>query len=378
MRSIISALFLGISATCVLAQSGEPIELKADAPDRHIVVPGDTLWGIANQFLKDPYRWPEVWRLNGDEVKNPHRIYPGQVIVLDRAGSGAQPQLRLGRLINAEPQIYSEDVKSEIPAIPQSIIEPFLSEPLIVEADTLASAPRVVAVEESRVSAGAGYRIYTKGMESTTTRLWQVFRPGKPLKDPDSGQLLGYEATYLGTARLTADGKSSEKIVTSVDRSGVSDGTWDLLSIQNGPKELANYPTAATLEVVSNKLEISRGDSLIPAAKPDVISYVPHAPATMLRGKIVSIYGGVGEAGKYSIVSISRGKLDGVERGHVLAIYRSGGVVTNRFESDRETMALPDERYGLLFVFRVFDRVSYGLVMEVSRPVSPGDVVQKP
>ena len=378
MRSIISALFLCISATCVLAQSSEPIELNANAPDRHIVVPGDTLWGIANQFLKDPYRWPEIWRLNGDEVKNPHRIYPGQVIVLDRGSNGAQPQLRLGRMIKAEPQIYSEEVKTEIPAIPQNVIEPFLSEPLIVEADTLASAPRVVAVEESRVSAGTGYRIYAKGMESTTVRLWQVFRPGKPLKDPDSGQLLGYEALYLGTARLAVDGKSSEKIVTSVDHSGVSDGTWDLLSIQNGPKELSNYPVAATLEVVSNKLEISRGDSLIPAAKPDVISYVPHAPTTMLRGKIVSIYGGVGEAGKYSIVSISRGKLDGVERGHVLAIYRSGGVVTNRFESERETMALPDERYGLLFVFRVFDRVSYGLVMEVSRPVSPGDVVRKP
>jgi hypothetical protein len=377
MRSIISALFLGFSATCALAQSSAPIELAADAPDRHVVVTGDTLWGIANKFLQDPYRWPEVWRMNGDEVRNPHRIYPGQVIVLDR--SGAQPQLRLGRLIKVEPQIYSEDIKKEIPAIPHDAIEPFLSEPLIVEAETLAKAARVVAVEESRVTAGAGYRIYAKGLESTDVRLWQAFRPGKPLIDPDSGELLGYEAIYLGTARLVADGKSAEKVVTQVDRSGVSDGTWDLLSAQKGPKELAGHPTAATLEVVSTKLEIGRGDSLIPAGKPEIISYLPHAPAEPIRGKIVSIYGGVGEAGRYSIVSMSRGKADGVEHGHVLAIYRAGGVVTNRFEGGApEQMALPDERYGLVFVFRVFDRVSYGLVMEISRPVSTGDVVRKP
>ena len=377
MRSIISALFLGFSATCALAQSGEPIELATDAPDRHVVVSGDTLWSIANKFLKDPYRWPEVWRMNGEEIKNPHRIYPGQVVVLDR--SGAQPQLRLGRLIKVEPQIYSEDIKKEIPAIPHDAIEPFLSEPLIVEADTLAKAPRVVAVEESRVTAGSGYRIYAKGLESTDVRLWQAFRPGKPLVDPDSGELLGYEAVYLGTARLVADGKSAEKVVTQVDRSGVSDGTWDLISAQKGPKELEGHPTAATLEVVSTKLEIGRGDSLIPAGKPDIVSYLPHAPAEPIKGKVVSIYGGVGEAGRYSIVSMSRGKVDGVEHGHVLALYRAGGVVTNRFDGgSRETMALPDERYGLVFVFRVFDRVSYGLVMEVSRPVAPGDVVRKP
>ena len=377
MRSIISALFIGFSATCALAQSTEPIELAADAPDRHVVVPGDTLWGIANKFLKDAYRWPEVWRINGAEVKNPHRIYPGQVIVLDR--SGASPQLRLGRLIKMEPQIYAEDIKKEIPAIPQDAIEPFLSEPLVVDADTLKNSPRVVAVEEGRVTVGSGYRIYAKGLESTDVKLWQAFRPGKPLIDPDSGEILGHEAVYLGAARLVRDGKSAEKVVTQVDHSGVSDGTWDLISAQKGPKEIAAQATAATLEVVGSKIEIGRTDSLMPAGKPEIISYVPHAPATPIKGKIVSIYGGVGEAGRYSIVSISRGKADGIERGHVLAIYRSGGVVTNRFDGGApERIGLPDERYGLLFVFRVFDRVSYALVMEVTRPVAPGDVVQKP
>jgi hypothetical protein len=350
MRSIISALFLVISIGSSFAQSGESIELVSDAPDRHIVAPGDTLWGISGKFLKDPFRWPEIWRLNAEEVKNPHRIYPGQVIILDR--SGAQPQLRLGKVFKAEPQIYSEAEKQEIPAIPQNVIEPFLSEPMIVEEEVLSGAPRVVAIEESRVNAGAGYKIYAKGIESSSVKLWQIFRPGRLLKDPDTQQVLGREAIYVGSARVLADG-------TPADASGTN--------------------MAATLEVVSNKLEVSRGDSLMPAAKPEIISYMPHAPADMIKGRIVSIYGGVGEAGKYSIVTVSKGKLDGIERGHVLAIYRAGGAITNRFEGGTaETIRLPDERYGLLFIFRVFDRVSYALVMDVSRPVSPGDVVQKP
>jgi hypothetical protein len=351
MRSIISALFLVISTGSAFAQGGDPIELVPDAPDRHIVAPGDTLWGISNTFLKDPFRWPEVWRLNADEVKNPHRIYPGQVIVLDR--SGAQPQLRLGKLIKVEPQIYSEEVKKEIPAIPQNVIEPFLSEPMIVEEDTLRGAPRVVAIEESRVNAGAGYKIYAKGIVSPSAKLWQIYRPGRALTDPVTQEVLGHEAIYVGSARIVTDGQPADSSETAL---------------------------AATLEVVSNKLEVSRGDSLMPAAKPEVISYMPHSPTAAIKGNIVSIYGGVGEAGKYAIVTVSKGKADGIERGHVLAIYRAGGAVANRFDGafKAESIRLPDERYGLLFIFRVFDRVSYALVMDVSRPVSAGDVVQKP
>ncbi len=350
MRSIISALFLIISTTSAFAQAGDPIELAPDAPDRHVVVPGDTLWGISRTFLKDPFRWPEVWRSNAEEVKNPHRIYPGQVIILDR--SGAQPQLRLGKVIRAEPQIYSDELKKEIPAIPQNVIEPFLSEPLIVEEGALIGAPRIVAVEESRVNAGAGYKVYAMGIDSSSVNLWQVFRPGRVLKDPDTGVVLGHEAIYLGSARLIAAGR---------------------------PADASGSNTAATLEIISNKLEISRGDSLMPAAKPEIVSYMPHAPASMIKGKIVSLYGGVGEAGRFSIVTVSKGKMDGVERGHVLAIYRAGIEVSNRFESGSlQTIRLPEERYGLLFIFRVFDRVSYALVMDVSRPVSPGDVVQTP
>jgi hypothetical protein len=344
MRRIISALFLCISTTAAIAQGGRPIELAPDAPDRHIVVKGDTLWGISSKFLKDPYRWPEIWRLNDEQIRNPHRIYPGQVVILDR--SGGDPQLRLGKLLKAEPQIYSEDNKDAIPAIPHSAIEPFLSQPLVIENAAIDSPVRIVATEENRINVGGGGKIYAKGIAKPAAPLWQMYRPGKPLHDPDNGQLLGYEAVYLGDARPVGP---------------VVDGE------------------ATPLEIVRSKLEMGRGDSLMPAATPEINSYVPHAPRAQVRGRIIGIYGGVGEAGKYSIVSISRGKRDGLEQGHVLAIYRTGAVVTNRFENDKpESIRLPDERFGLLFVFRTFERVSYALVMESSRPVYPGDTVQTP
>jgi hypothetical protein len=344
MRRIISALLLCFSTTWAVAQSTKPLELVADAPDRHIVVPGDTLWGISGKFLKDPYRWPEIWRLNDEEIRNPHRIYPGQVVVLDR--SGADPQLKLGKLIKAEPTIYSDAEKQEIPAIPQQAIEPFLTEPLIVDDGALTSAPRIVATQESRVNVGAGGSIYVSGIAKPAAKLWQIYRPGTLLKDPDNGSVLGHEAFYLGSARLAKEGGEGEP---------------------------------ATLEVISAKQEIGRGDSLMPAARPEILSYAPHAPTAFVKGRIVSIYGGVGEAGRYSIVTLSRGRSDGLEQGHVLAIYRTGPTVTNRFEDSKpESVKLPDERFGLLFIFRVFDRVSYALVMESSRPIQPGDTVQTP
>jgi len=384
MRHIISALFLCFSTAGALAQSAKPIELAPDAPDRHVVVRGDTLWGISKKFLKDPYRWPEVWQLNTEEIKNPHRIYPGQVVYLDT--SSGQPRLRLGNMVGggdlkAQPKVYSEDEKREIPAIPQQVIEPFLSEPLIVEEGDLDKAPRIVAAEESHVNAGVTNRIYVKDLKNgPATKLWQIYRPGTVLKDPDTKEVLGHEAVFVGTARFVAEGK--EGLTEDVNAGKTKPGdpnNWDLHSIQTSPKFIAGTSEPSTLEVMSTKMEVSRGDSLMPAARPEIMSYVPRAPSTAIAGKIISIYGGVGEAGRYSIVSISKGKWDGVEQGHVLAIYRTGEFVTNRFEVDKpETVKLPDERYGLMFVFRVFDRVSYALVMETARPVVPGDKVQTP
>lgn len=349
MRRIIAALLLSASTAWAVAQDAKPVELQPDAPDRHIVVRGDTLWGIASKFLKDPYRWPEIWRMNKDQIKNPQRIYPGQVVVLDRSG---EPRLKIGALVKAEPKVYSEDIGKEIPAIPQDEIEPFLSQPLVIEEGELDSAPRIVATQENRMYVGVGNLFYAKAEGSA--KLWNIYRPGRALKDPDNDEVIGHEAVYLGSARQVAQGKDGR---------------------------------VSSFEVVTSRVEIGTSDRLVPAPRVEMISYVPHAPAAQIKGRVISIYGGVGEAGRYSIVALTRGKQDGLEVGHVLALYRAGKEVTNRLdlsnmkkmtEESDETYQLPDERYGLVFVFRVFDRVSYALVMNASRPLKPGDVVRTP
>lgn len=343
MRSIIFALILSFSTAAALAQGAgvAPLELAPDAPDRHIVVPGDTLWGISAKFLKDPYRWPELWKMNTEQVKNPHRIYPGQVVILDR--SGDDPQLKLGQLVKLEPEVRSEPISKEIPAIPPQVIEPFLAQPLVIEPSQFDNVPRIVATDESRVFTGNGDTIYAIGIDPNV-QAWQVFRPGKPFVDPDTKETLGVEAVFLGNARpIGAVAEVTPLLVTSV------------------------------------KQEIGRGDRLVPADRPEVMSYMPHAPAAAVSGRILSLYGGVGEGGRYSIVALSAGKRNGLEMGHVLALYRSGATVTNRFDEGKaQSHVLPDERYGLMFVFRVFDRVSYALVTDAARPVKVGDRAGNP
>jgi hypothetical protein len=343
-----SSLMLGLPNLPALAQSAPAqapeiaLELADGAPDRHIVLPGDTLWSISAKFLKLPYRWPEIWRLNQEQISNPQRIYPGQVVILDRKGN--QPQLKIAdpiATVKAGPQIYSESNKREISSIPQQAIEPFLSEPLVAEAGQLDSTPRIIATQEDRVYIGKGDLAYVTGVKEKAG-LWQIYRPGKALVDPENNETLGYEAFYLGSARIVREGE----------------------------------PT--TFEVIASRREVGRGDLLLPAPRLDVISYVPHVPGKALKGRVVSVYGGVGQAGRDSIVALSRGKNDGLEVGHVLSLSRAGAEVTDRHEGKQQIYRLPDERYGLLFVFRVFDRVSYALVMNVTRTVEIGDVVATP
>jgi len=340
-----SSLMLGLASPPAWAQTIQTQDLAEDAPDRHIVVPGDTLWGIATKFLKQAYRWPEIWRLNQEQIKNPQRIYPGQVVILDQ--SGAQPQLRIANpvdTVKTSPRVYSEDNQRQIPSIPQQAIEPFLSEPLVAETGQLDSAPRIVATQEDRVYIGRADLAYVTGVTGVKdkTKLWQIYRPGKALVDPDNQETLGFETFYLGSARLLREGEPS------------------------------------TFEIISSRQEIGRGDRLLPAPPADIISYAPHAPSKTLKGRIVSVYGGVEQAGRNSIVTLSRGKRDGLEIGHVLSLWRAGVEVSTVHEDRKEIHKLPDERYGLVFVFRVFERVSYALVMNVTRSVEIGDVVAAP
>jgi LysM repeat protein len=338
MRHIISALFISISSTVALAQGAQPLELADGAPDRHVVVPGDTLWGIASKFLKNPYRWAELWKLNAEDVKNPQRIYPGQVIVLDK--SGHQPHARLVTVVEQRRE-YVERPSKEISSIPPQDIEPFLSEPRVLNVTGLDAAPRVISLEDNRVVAGAGDTIYTT--EATERpKTWQLFRSGEPLVDADSKEILGYEAVFLGTARLTQAGVPSSFLI------------------------------------LTSKMEIGRDDHLLPAPAQDVMNYIPRAPAKAIKAKVLAIYSGVNYGGPQTVITLNKGKADGLEPGHVLAVDLAGTEVVNRYKGEKTVFQLPDSRNGLVFVFRVFDRVAYAMVMNATRPVVVGDSARTP
>lgn len=343
MTRIISALLIAFSsatfAVSALAEAAKPLELAPNAPERYTVASGDTLWGISGKFIKDPYRWPELWKLNAEQIKNPHRIYPGQVLVLDR--SGAEPTLTL-ETVRLEPKQYETPLADAIPAIPQRVIEPFLSKPLVIEANALDTAPRIISLEQNRLLVGAGSKIYVTGIPDAKAQTFQIYRPGKPLADPVSKEVLGYEAKFLGTARVLRPGDP------------------------------------AILMVANAVSEIGKGDHLVPTGKVDVISYMPHAPKAAIEGKVMSVVGAVSQGGPRSVVTLSRGTRDGIETGHVLALYQSGAVVTDTFKDKKTTFTLPEERYGLVFIFRTFERMSYALVMEAGHEVTPGDTVRTP
>lgn len=338
MIRIIFALVLAVAAAfCVAAEP--PLQLADNAPNRHIVVPGDTLWGISGKFLKEPWRWPEIWRMNREQVKNPHRIYPGDIIVLERDADG-NPRLSR-QSAKLQPQIYSEPVRQTISSIPFNVIGPFLSSPLVIEANGLTDAAQIVATPPNRVYLSDGDLAYVANAEAGIEK-WQIYRKGKPLLDPENKELLGYEAYYLGTAK----------------------------QIQAGD--------TATFEIITVKEEIGRGDRLIPAGRPPLVEFVPHKPEHAVEARAIGVYGGVNEAGRLSIISFNKGSRDDIEVGHVLALLRNRVVVQRDENGLKETIKIPDERYGLAFVFRTFERISYALVVESNGPVTVNDYLRTP
>lgn len=345
MIRIIFPLLMGVAALIAPSlAAADTVTLAKEAPDSYVVQRGDTLWGISGRFLKEPWRWPEVWRLNQQEIHNPHLIYPGQIVVLDRSG----PYLKLGKRVGGaggteklSPQIYTETTAQAIPSIPQNVISPFLTQPLAVDDERLAGSAAVVATQENRVVTAAGDLIFAKNVDPSV-RAWQVYRPGIQLVDPDTRQVLGYEAVYLGVARL----------------------------------EEAGDP--ATLRVVDAVQEIGTSDRMLPAEQPRLFAYVPHAPRNPVEGKLISIHGGVSDGGKGNVVALSVGEADGVDVGTVLALFRHRGSIEYKGDGNRESYVLPDQRYGLAFVFRTFNRIAYALIMDTDGPAVVGDRVRQP
>ena len=356
-----------------VAQAGVPIsELAPNAPDSYTVKRGDTLWAISRIFLKSPWRWPELWGMNLEDIRNPHLIFPGQVLFLDtsdgtarlstrRGGSGETPTVRVS------PRTRSESLSdSAIPPISLQAIESFLAEPIIVDEGTFSRAPRIVSATDSRVLMSMGDRAYARAqygdgpqaepltvIDGRSTQ-YRVFRNATPLRDPTTNEILGYEAQYVGKASVVSG---------ETTRQGV------------GPKGQAVTETVpAAIDILAAKEEMRVGDRLLPEPPRELTNFVPRAPQSVQTGQIVSVYGNaVNFAGQNQVVTINRGTSHGIERGHVLALQRESNLVTDTTDTTRPQIRLPGERNGLMIVFRTFDKVSYGLVLQISDSVKVGD-----
>lgn len=337
----------------------EPVvQLKPNYPEKYTVVKGDTLWDIASRFLNSPWQWPQLWQFN-PQVKNPHLIYPGDVLYIyfiegkpvigvQRKGErmeAAIPKQMIGKeypTVKLSPRIRVLGLEEAIPTIPYDAIAQFLTRPRVVGEDELDLAPYVMAQADDHLASGAGYRIYARGIEPNTgTGNYILVRAGQVYRDPDSGDILGYEAIYVGEARVMRYGDPSTLLVTSSSR------------------------------------EILRGDRLLPKDTDQYQhSYLPRAPQNKVKASIIAVLDGVAQIGQFQVVVLNLGRQEDIDVGNVLAVYQRGLEVKDIIGGGE--VKLPDERAGEVMVFRVFERVSYALVMNATKPIHILDTVTNP
>lgn len=335
------------------AQQGIPTtELAPNAPSQYTVRKGDTLWDISGRFLRRPWRWPDLWGMNRQQIRNPHLIYPGQILYLiQRDGRawlsttppGGSDAARLSPRMRGD-----ETDANAILTFAAKDIEPFLIRPLVVDKSTLETSARIVALPESRVYLGPGDSAYARGIQGVDAAPdsdWQAFRPAKAVLDPVTGKVLGYEADYQGNVRLA-----------------------------RGPQ---GPDAVSTVRVTQASKEMGAGTLLVPQPARELVRYVPRAPEGDVDGRVAAVYGGVQYGGARQVVVLNVGANAGIEPGHVVSLARTGGTARDSTDGNR-AISLPDEPYGLAFVFRVFPGVSYALVTDASNVISVGDRISSP
>ena len=327
-------------------------DIKRDYPDRYVVVKGDTLWDISARFLKSPWLWPEVWHIN-PKIRNPHLIYPGDVVILHyvdgkpyltlEGQAGLAPPTPKGMdTVKLQPKVHKLPLQKAITTIPRSAIEPYLYHHRVVGEKTLRNAPYIVSTFEQHLVAGTGHTIYVRNLRNPQVGGFQIVREGKIYRHPETREILGYEAENLAESRLIREGEP------------------------------------ATLQVTRTFLEVLEGDKLLPMKRRErSLNFLPKEPGKQVSGHIISVLKGVNNIGRHDVVVLTLGEREGMQVGDVLAIYQQGKRVRDPFAGG-EPVKLPEERAGLLMIFRVFDKVSYGLVMEAQRSLHVLDTVKNP
>ena len=355
-----------------VAEKGIPVsELAPNAPDTYVVKRGDTLWDISRMYLKSPWRWPELWGMNLKALPNPHLIFPGQTLYLDKSDGYARLRTQPtggSDTVRLSPRTRTDSLASlALPTLKTHLIAPFLVEPLVADAATIEQAPRLVATTDQRVLMAAGDRVYARGNPDAPLstkpgqpRSFRVFREAIPLKDPVTGEVLGYEARYLGNAVLARSETTEE--------------------ISDGKGNLKQEPVPATVDITSTKEEIRAGDRMLPEPPRTFKNYIPHEPQTSVNARVVSIYGStpVAVAGQNQVVAINMGTAQGMEPGHVLTLLTQGDRVRDTTAEGKPTIKLPSEHNGLAMVFLTFERVSYALLLDVRTGVRVGDRLVNP
>ena len=345
-RAISGLMLFCLSSMAVWA---DELKINPEHPEQYTVVKGDSLWEISGKFLQHPWQWPQLWK-NNPQIKDPHWIYPGDTLYFSYVDG--VPSLSLARTNSGmgytgedkiEPTVRESPIQQAIKIIPTDAISQFLISPKVVSSDELKNAPYVIGIAtDERLIAGAGDRVYVRAIEQPAGLAYTIFRQGEPYFSPQTHELLGYEAEYLGEAILQAAGDP------------------------------------ATLLIKSSRRQVQLGDRLIINNINNLaLNYFPRPPDSPLVAQIIRVMGGITQIGQHDIVVIDKGKADGLEEGHTLDIFRNGRVVVDKYHSqEAEAVKLPDELAGVLMVFRVFDRVSYALVMEATGAIHVFDRVQ--
>ena len=336
---------LGLLVSLLLVSANawaDRLKINPDHPEQYVVVKGDTLWDISGKFLENPWQWPELWS-NNPQVKNPHLIYPGNTLYFSIVNG--RPRLSFSKNANViKPRIRQSSLGKAIKLIPTDAISQFLTSPKVVNETELDLAPYVIEIADEHLIAGAGDRVYVRSILSPNSLGYTIYRKGEVYINPETREVLGYEAKYVANA--------------TIERAG----------------------DPATLTITRSDSEIRRGDRLMGSNQSELaLNFFPRPPQQTIRGNLISVLGGVSEIGQHDIVVIDKGLSHGLEVGHTLDIYHRGRLVNDPFIAQKNaTVRLPDELAGLLMIFRVFDRVSYGLVIEATRAIHILDKVETP
>ncbi len=363
----LSGLILGVCLSFPIA-ARDAVALNPDRPERYVVQEGDTLWGIAGRFLREPWDWPAIWDAN-PQLGSPHTIYPGDTLELVDGANGPELQVAdraapwpddggAGSTVKWSPRVRKTPIETEVPAIPIDAVNQFLGRPYVLSQEDYEASPYVVAFGGDRIIGGSGHTIYVRAIEENEeneendageeaeglpTR-YDLVRLGEPYLDPDSGAILGYEGIFVGEADLQQPGDP------------------------------------ATLEVRRVEKEVLQGDRLLTEGDAGVTrAFYPKSPDTEIEAKIISVMGGVTQVGMHDVVVLNKGADDGLVRGDVLVVYRAGPTIKDRVSSDPwDEVQLPDRRAGMMMVFRTFDKLSFALIMGSKMALHVGDNAVNP